>query len=159
MEIYKDVIGYEGIYKVSNLGNVKSLKCGKERQKIPSKDRNGYFQTGLSKNGLIKTIKVHQLVAESFLNHTRCGLKLVVNHIDFNKSNNKVENLEIVSARENSNKKHIKSSSEHIGVCWNKSKNKWHSQIRIGSKKKFLGYFIDELQASEAYQKALSNLL
>jgi len=159
MEIYKDVIGYEGIYKVSNLGNIKTFWYGNEKIKILSSDKNGYLHTGLSKNGLIKTRKIHQLVAEAFLNHTRCGLKLVINHIDFNKANNKVENLEIVTARENSNKKHIKSSSEYVGVCWNKSKNKWQSQIRIGSKKKFLGYFIDELQASEAYQKALSNLL
>jgi len=158
MEIYKDVIGYEGIYQVSNLGNIKTFWYGNEKIKILSSDKNGYLHTGLSKNGLIKTRTIHQLVAEAFLNHTRCGLKLVINHIDFNKANNKVENLEIVNARENSNKKHIKSSSEYVGVCWNKSKSKWQSQIRIGSKKKFLGYFIDELQASEAYQKALSKL-
>ena len=93
MEIYKDVIGYEGIYKVSNLGNVKTFWYKNEKQMKPSKDKDGYLQLALSKDGLAKTVKVHQLVAESFLNHKRCGFKLVINHIDFNKSNNKVENL------------------------------------------------------------------
>lgn len=158
MEIYKDVIGYEGIYQVSNLGNVKTFWYKNEKQMKPSKDKDGYLQLALSKDGLAKTVKVHQLVAESFLNHKRCGFKLVINHIDFNKANNKVENLEIVTARENSNRKHIKSSSKYIGVTWDKNRNKWISQIYIENKKKFLGRFNNELEASKAYQLMLKNL-
>jgi hypothetical protein len=158
MEIYKDVISYEGIYKVSNLGNVKTFRYKNERQMKLSKDKDGYLQLGLSKDGLVKTVKVHQLVAESFLNHKRCGLKLVVNHIDFNKANNKVENLEIVTARENSNRKHIKSSSKYTGVTWDKNRGKWISQIFIENKKKFLGRFENELEASKAYELRLFKL-
>jgi hypothetical protein len=158
MEIYKDVIGYEGIYKVSNLGNVKTFRYKNERQMKLCKDKDGYLQLGLSKDGLVKTVKVHQLVAESFLNHKRCGLKLVVNHIDFNKANNKVENLEIVTARENSNRKHIKSSSKYTGVTWDKNRGKWISQIFIENKKKFLGRFENELEASKAYELRLFKL-
>ena len=158
VEIYKDVIGYEGIYQVSNLGNVKSFKCGKEKQRKLSKDKDGYLLVGLSKNGILDVKKVHQLVAESFLNHKRCGLKLVINHIDFDKANNIVENLEIVSARENCNKKHLKSSSVYTGVSWNKEKRKWIASIKINNKNKYLGYYNDELEASKAYQKELLNI-
>lgn len=158
IEIYKDVIGYEGIYQISNLGNVKSFKCGKEKQRKLSKDKDGYLFVGLSNSGTSDVKKVHQLVAESFLNHKRCGFKLVINHIDFDKANNRVENLEIVSARENCNKKHLKSSSIYTGVSWNKEKRKWIASIKINNKNKYLGYYTDELEASKAYQKELLNI-
>lgn len=155
-EIYKDVIGYEGIYQISNLGNVKSCTTGLIRNYYLEK--NGYYSIRLYKNNIGKTRKVHQLVAESFLNHKRCGHKLVVNHIDFNKANNKVDNLEIVTNRENSNRKHLKSTSKYIGVHWNKEDKKWKSSITINGKTKHLGYFTDESEASEAYQEALLNI-
>ena len=158
MEIYKDVIGYEGVYQVSNLGNVKSFRYGKERQMKQSKDSSGYLVIGIRLNNVPKIRRVHQLVAESFLNHTRCGYKLVVNHIDFNKTNNKLDNLEIVTQRENSNQKHLKSSSKYIGVSWSKSRNKWVALIYLNGKHKNLGRFNDELEASKAYQKALQGL-
>ena len=158
IEIYRDVVGYEGIYQVSNLGNVKSFKCGKEKQRKLSKDKDGYLFVGLSNSGTSDVKKVHQLVAESFLNHKRCGFKLVINHIDFDKANNRVENLEIVSARENCNKKHLKSSSIYTGVSWNKEKRKWIASIKINNKNKYLGYYTDELEASKAYQKELLNI-
>ena len=158
MEVYKDVIGYEGIYQVSNLGNVKSFRYGKERQMKQSKDSSGYLVIGIRLNNVPKIRRVHQLVAESFLNHRRCRLKLVVNHIDFNKTNNKVDNLEIVTQRENSNQKHLKSSSKYIGVSWSESRNKWIALIYLNGKHKNLGRFNNEIDASEAYQKALKDL-
>lgn len=157
-EIYKDVIGYEGLYQVSNLGNVKSFKYGKEKQIKLYKNTNGYLRVNLRINGIQKTRIVHQLVAESFLNYRRCGFELVVNHIDFEKTNNKLDNLEIVTQRENANFKHIKSSSAYVGVSWNKNVSKWQSSIRIKNKSKYLGLFINETDASDAYQKALSLL-
>ena len=159
MEIYKDVIGYEGIYQVSNLGNIKSFNCGKEKILKPSKNAQGYLQTGLTINKNTSNRQVHQLVAEAFLNHTRCGYKLVVNHIDFNRTNNNISNLEIVTQRENSNRKHLKSSSKYVGVTWCKRYNKWRSRIVINGKLKHLGYFINELEASKAYQEKLNNLI
>ena len=158
VEIYKDVIGYEGIYQVSNLGNVKSLKFNKERVLKPSKDSKGYLSINLSLNGVFKMRNIHQLVAESFLNHKRCGHKLVVNHLDFNKTNNNLNNLELVTARENCNKKHLKSSSKYTGVYWNKNANKWNSRITLNGKLKHLGLFTDELEASKSYQKELLNI-
>lgn len=156
-EIYRDVLFYEGIYQISNLGNVKSFKSGIGKLMKPNNDDRGYYSIELWSYGVRKKVKIHQLVAESFLNHKRCGYKLVVNHIDFNKTNNSVDNLEIVTNRENSNKKHIESSSQYIGVYWHKKTNKWISQIVINGKQKYLGCFSIESEASEAYQKELLN--
>lgn len=66
MEIWKDVKGYESIYQVSDIGNVKSLKYGKEKLLKPGINSTGYFIVILYKNKIKKTIKVHQLVAEAF---------------------------------------------------------------------------------------------
>ena len=122
-EIWKDIPNYEGYYQVSNLGNVKSLSrivknglgtitvCGKILKNLVN-TTNGYLVVNLSKIGLVKTKQIHQLVAEAFLNHSQKGHKLVVNHKNFNRQDNRLENLEIITNRENTNKKHKKSKSK-----------------------------------------------
>ena len=108
-EIWKDVIGYEGLYQVSNLGTIKSLSrtrknhtngiaCVKERMLNPSTS-NGYKCVQLRKNCSGKFIAVHRLVALMFLNNTED--KPTVNHIDGNKLNNVVSNLEWATYTEN----------------------------------------------------------
>ena len=67
--IYDNVV-YEGLYKVSNLGRILSLNyknTGKAELMTPGKDKDGYFQVGLSKNRKYKMCKVHRLVAQTFL--------------------------------------------------------------------------------------------
>jgi len=157
-EIWKDVIAYEGLYQVSNLGNVKSLRFNKEKilkQRIGTK---GYFAVCLRKDKIVKTKEVHQLIAIAFLNHKPCGYKLVINHIDFNQKNNNIKNLQIVTHRENTNRKHIQSSSKYVGVYWGKNDKKWKSAIRINGKKKHLGSFINEYDAHLAYQNAVNKI-
>ena len=163
-ELWRDVPTYQGIYQVSSLGNVKSIsrkifvnggsyiRKGKILNQFSDR---GYLKVHLYKNGKGKVWVVHKLVAMSFLNHIPCGMKKVVNHIDFNRSNNNVNNLEVISQRQNSNKKHIKSSSKYTGVFWHKSRNKWVSSIKIDGIQKNLGGFIDEYEAHLAYEKAL----
>lgn len=161
MENWKDIKGYEGIYMVSDLGNVKSLNYNntkKEKNLIQILASRGYKVVSLSKNNFIKQRTVHQIVAESFYNHIPNGNTLVVNHINFIKTDNRLENLEIVTNRENSNQKHIKSTSKYTGVCWHKQHKKWVSQIVINSKVKHLGYFSNELEASNAYEDKLKSL-
>ncbi len=168
-EIWKDIPDYEGYYQVSNFGNVKSLsrtifKMGKfpfiSKEKILKPRVNtGYKVFNLCKNGHEKTRKVHQLVAMAFLNHVPCGYKLVVNHKDFNKLNNNISNLEIVTMRENANRKHIKSSSEFTGVYWHKATQKWMARIRVNGKQKYLGLFSNEKDASIAYENSLITYL
>jgi len=165
-EIWKQIKDYPN-YEVSNLGSVKSLKrevwCVKnnsysiikERVLKPAVSKTGYLTVSISK----KTKKVHQLVAIAFLNHNPDGYKLVVNHINFIKSDNRLENLEIVTQRENSNRKHIKSSSSYTGVSLYKRTDIWLSTIFIDRKLKHLGYFKNEYDAHLAYQRELKLVL
>jgi len=169
MEVWKDILDYKGLYQVSNIGRVKGLerkvkqpsggyRILKERVLKASPDGNGYLKLVLYVNGINKTRTVHQLVAEAFLNYKPCGHKLVPNHINFDKQDNHVVNIEIVTQRKNTNKKHLKSSSKYTGICWHKGAKKWMSRIYINGKDKHLGYFTSELDASNAYQKELLTL-
>lgn len=168
-ELWIDITGYEGLYQVSNYGNVKSLsrivnhaKSGKltikERLLKLSIDAYGYRHVMLSKNGVVKIKKVHKLVAIAFLNHVPSGYKLVINHIDFNRQNNYIKNLEIVTPRVNGNKKHLESTSKYTGVSWNKAYSKWIAHIRIKGKSKHLGSFINEYDAHLAYENKLKEI-
>ena len=169
-EIWKDIPEYEEYYQVSNLGRVKNLKrfvkaksnstrLVKERILKANIDSTGYLVAGLSKDGKTKTFAVHQLVAMAFLNHTPCGHKMVVDHIDNDKLNNRVDNLQITTVRHNSSKDKKGGTSKYQGVYWDKGTNKWASKIRINYKAKFLGRFDTEIEASEAYQNELNNII
>ena len=157
-EIWRDVVNYEGLYQVSNFGNIKSIKKNKNLKLLPNK-RNGYYEVSLSKMGIVKRTKVHQLVAIAFLNHTPSGMKLVVNHKDFDINNNSLDNLEIITQRENCNFKHIKSISKYVGVTWSKQSKKWTSRICVNKERIYLGLFDKELDAHNAYQNKLSEIL
>lgn len=168
LEIWKDIPGYEGLYQVSSFGRVKSLaritlynnKYTTVRERILKNGINSrrYFGVVLYKQGIKKSINVHQLVAMAFFDHKQSGYKWVINHKDFNPLNNRVENLEIVTQRENANQKHIESTSKFIGVSWYKSRNKWESYISINGCKKRLGYYRNEHIAHIRYQLELSKL-
>lgn len=168
-EIWKDIPNYEGIYQVSNFGNVKSLSRlmnkGKaifvSKEKIMSKhiNKDGYYCVTLKKDKKSRTNKNHQLVAIAFLNHTPDGtLKLVVDHINDNRLDNRLENLQIITQRENVFKTQGKYSSKYKGVNWYKKYNKWRASININGKSKHLGYFTNEYDAHVAYQKALDEI-
>ena len=169
MEVFKDIPRYEGIYQVSNFGRVKSLErtkktCSgtlskvKERLLSLSPEKGLYLTVCLCKEGKQSVKKVHQLVATVFLNHIPNGHILVINHIDFDRQNNHVSNLEIVTARTNGNKKHLNSTSQYTGVSRTSDKKKWQSRILIDGKQKWLGRFETEIEASESYQKKLKTI-
>ena len=110
-ETWKDIIGYEGVYQVSNFGRVKSLdrdeyvssfshgRIREGRVLTQIKSRGGYMLVHLSKDGVAKTASVHRLVAKAFIPNPM--KKTTVNHIDGNKANNISDNLEWATMSEN----------------------------------------------------------
>ena len=107
-ETWKDIVGYEGLYQVSNLGNVKSLdRIGFNNRKLKSttlrgcRDKDGYYRVNLYGLDHKKKYKpIHRLVYEAF--NGVIPEDLVVNHKDEIKTNNRLTNLEIITPRENS---------------------------------------------------------
>lgn len=167
--IWKEIPNYEGFYKVSNKGEVKSVNriiLYSDNRLIrtkscllkPQLNKNGYCQVGLSKNGKVSMAYIHAIVAITFLNHVPCGFQKEINHKNLIKTNNCVENLEIVTHRKNSSFKNLKTSSKFIGVTWHKRDKRWLSSIKINNKSIHLGSFQNERQAAKAYQKKLNEL-
>ena len=164
-EIWKDIPDYEGLYQVSNLGNVKNLsrvvvsKRGtrtiRERVLKPYPTKHGYLFVKLSKNDKSKAIAIHKLVAICFLNHTTDGThNIIVDHINGIKTDNTLNNLQLISHRENVHKGlRVSGTSKYIGVSYYKSLKKWKSQIYINKKRIHIGYFDSEIEAHNAYIK------
>lgn len=128
-EEWKDIVGYEGIYQISNLGNVKSIN--KNSIMKPSKLPKGYLQIGLTKNGKRKYTSIHRLVAKTFIpnpNNLPC-----VNHKDCNTSNNNISNLEWVTHKENNDYRGRKIKAKLTSVILEMKKN-YSKEINIINK-------------------------
>jgi hypothetical protein len=155
-EIWKDIPNFEGVYQVSNFGRVKSFHRSKEGKiKKLTINNLGYVIVGLSKNK--GTFSVHSLVCMAFKGHVPTKNRYIhIDHIDNNKQNNRLENLQIISARENTAKA-VKRKSQYHGVTQLKN-GKWNARIENRGLRKYLGCFDTDELASIAYQKALSEL-
>lgn len=159
-EQWIDVPGYEGEYRVSNKGEVKSIKFGRELIMKQTLNRSGYNQIWLCGFNR-KRFYVHRLVFFSFMKFLPDANDKVIDHIDSNKLNNSIDNLRVITHRDNMSKERTKKSALPVGVSYRynymntrKDTKKYRSYITINGSIKHLGYFDNIDEASDAYIKA-----
>lgn len=152
---------HEGFYEVSNKGRIRSvdryidgrLYNGKIICLTPT--NKGYITARLRRNSKSKSVSVHAIVYDNFIGKGRSRF-MQIDHIDNDKSNNCIENLQLITARQNIARKNIfnKYSSVYSGV--HKRGNKWAAELRVNGKKVYLGAFDSEVNAKIAYDKYVS---
>lgn len=153
MEYFKDIPGYEGLYRVSQYGRVESLprSCKEGRILKLINHSNGYYSCGLTKRSIQKQYKVHRLVMMAF----RGESKLEVNHIDGNKRNNHLSNLEYCTVAQNA--KH----AFKLGLRCNKGANNSFKKLNdndiINIRKLFIKGLKDK-EIGEMYNVHLSTI-
>lgn len=158
-EHWKDIKGYDDFYRISDWGNVINKKTGERMS--PTLHHTGYLVVKLSYRYPRKTKNIHSLVWDNFGNTKRDGRKLVVDHKDGNKLNNRIDNLQVLTNRQNivkgfCNQKNKK--SPYTGVTFDKKKKWWRARIGVNGKRIHLGVFKSDVQAGLAYQKAKISL-
>lgn len=167
-EWWKPVVDYEDYYEVSSLGKVRSFDrivkgnwghhIKRKRQIIKSRNSQGYKAVNLNKEGVEKTIRIHVLQMNTFFGKS----ELITNHKDFNRSNNRITNLERCTQRQNVNHyfNTTKTNSGHRCILYNHSRKRWYMVIRVLGKRIKFGYFI-ELEhlvlMKEKYYDKISN--
>ena len=138
-EVWKDVVGFENIYQISNYGRLKSFKNNKNGYILKNNNKNGgYFSVVLEYKNKLKHTKIHRLVAETFIPNPN-NYK-IINHKDGNKQNNNVENLEWTTQKQNF--EHAKK----IGL-W--SYNKPYKSLKV-RQYNLNGDFIEEFESCES---------
>lgn len=170
MESWKPVIGAENHYLVSNFGNVKRISKNKIIKPFSSR---GYLMVDMSVNNTKIRKTVHQLVARAFLDGFEYGD--IVNHIDGNKLNNKLDNLEKstyslnnIHAHQTKLRTPYKKQSKFFGVSTYTKKYKtktgiksytsYRAFVRVNGKKIFIKESTDELIAAKAYDDYLNSI-
>lgn len=170
-EQWKPINGYEGLYEVSNLGRVKSLpRHWKSGRGNIVKHRNyeiylkfglsasGYYQVNLWKSGNLKSVPVHQLVWDAFGNKPRDGRRLQIDHIDGNKTNNHICNLQLLTQRENIGKGYQSKRSLPTGVLYRKDRGKYAAIYWANGKPHRRGYYDTIEDAAKRYLYEIQNL-
>lgn len=167
-EVWKSISGYEGLYEISNYGKVKSLErtspmprngilqTRRRRELIlkPNIDKDGYLSYCLYKNGGIKRLRANKLVWINFKGVIENGL--LVDHVNDIKSDNHLDNLQLLNNRENVSKGLRKTKSLPIGVGY--KDGRYVARITTKGKTKFLGSSLDVGAAEKLYLDALADL-
>ncbi len=160
IEIWKPIKNFEGLYEVSNFGKVKTLSYNKTKQRRELKLRDtgtGYLNVALYNKRERRDVRLHQLVWDHFGDADRAGL--VIDHIDNNPLNNNIDNLQLLTNRENTSRGwRQKGKTLPIGVSYHITKKKFIARININGKPIHLGGYKSSLEASDAYQEALNSL-
>lgn len=157
MEKWENIKGYEGIYQISDKGQVKRID--KDLILKPSVMAIGYTRVTLCKDGKPEQRYIHHLVAEAFLNHTKTSYTLHIHHIDEDRTNNDISNLKIITNRENIAMGFKNTKSKYTGVYWCNQTQKWLAKAMINKKIKFFGRHATELEAFKARNKGIANAI
>ena len=165
-EIWKHVVGYEGLYEVSDLGRIRSLDrsrphsrnanysflCRGKIRKIHN-DKNGYQRVTLCKGGRQSNKQVHRIVGYAFLGLTD---DLQIDHVDGDPKNNRLDNLRTATGGQNmigSRRKHKGATSQYRGVSWHDRDRRWVAQIQFNRTNFYLGCYSEEIDAAKAFDK------
>lgn len=166
-EIWKGVKGYERKYQVSNRGRVKSLRrliirCDggrfwlRERILKPGIDYNGRYMVGLNDCDRHRGTAVSRLVYEAFKGELISGL--VIDHIDNNRSNNHISNLQQITQQENCLKDQWRRKDFKNYIHINKTRNKkWSASMRINGTQTYIGIFRHKYLAEMACDSIIKN--
>ncbi|EEI1439631.1 HNH endonuclease [Salmonella enterica] len=168
-EAWKNISGFEGIYQISDAGNLRSLDrtvlnkgsgCTypiKGKPLRPRYEADGYLITDLWKAGKKTTVKIHRLVAAAFIP----GSAPEVDHINGRRDDNRAVNLRWANATLNNLNRHVcQSSSGVIGVCFRPGKkNPWQAYGKVNGKFKSLGHFPTKQLAAAARRKHIQEVM
>jgi hypothetical protein len=157
--------GKETNVEVTKYGDVRRVKVAfmKKQKEIGIVDFSklklhpkGYRLIGIQVKGLkSKTLFVHQLVAAAFLDYKFKGMLMVVDHKNEPKTNNSIDNLQLLTNRQNTSKERTEKKGLPTGVSFHKRNKKYEANIFINGKSNYLGYYDTPEQASKAYKAAL----
>jgi len=156
MNGWKDIKGWEGLYKITPDGKVYSIRNGRFIKLAIS--RKGYLKARLSLHQMISTYSVARLVAMHFIDNPN---KLPqVNHINGVKADDRVNNLEWVTGKQNMIHSYLaglrrRKTSKYVGICFDRNREKWLAYVQdsISRKNRMLGRFSTEKEAFEALQQ------
>ena len=168
-EEWKDVVDYEGIYQISNKGHFRRNPDNPRKAKYPLyKNRLGYLYVSISHKTKKANKTIHQLVAAAFISNFKYGMH--INHIDGDKTNNCIDNLELTNAVHNNTHaftlptttKPGKSKYKNVSIMLDKRhknpKITYMASVRINSKRHFIGSFSNEVEAALAVDAYLDKI-
>lgn len=150
---WMSVIGYEGLYDVSNAGHIRNSRTGKILKPWLARSSKvlQHYAVSLYKNGKKCNKYIHRLVLESFAKNKNGDQ---VDHINNNSLDNRIENLRWCTHCQNNQNKGIiaRNTSGYRGVSFHKQSKKWRARIWVNGKEETIGSFENPQEASEAYE-------
>jgi hypothetical protein len=162
MEKWASIRGYGGWYDVSDHGNIRSWKDGKNGELDEPKtlktmvSSSGYVKVDISHNGIKRRLVMHELVAASFIGDRPNGMH--IDHIDEDKTNNHVSNLEYVTPRANCQRYHENNCGASKAVGVSRKRDKWASSIYANGKLHHIMVSDSEDECSAMYKLAVEHL-
>ena len=150
VEEYKVLEGFDE-YEISSIGNLR--KTTNKKVLLLRKDKDGYWRTNIYKDGKPKTINIHRLVAQHFVDNPEN--KRLVDHIDRNNGNNIYTNLRWATSSENSfnSKINTQNHTGYKGISFITSRKKFQLMMTVNGKNKFMGYFDTKEAASDEWNR------